>query len=131
MSTLRRCPPSNQRYNHGVDPKIKHFTCERDFPGKVFNFVEIELQNNFFGASMFCKNLFVANVLYLIFRYNWCPSQVHFRANLIVYLLTLARKWTFDGHQLYIEFTDYYSKNLFHKLNVLFRGLSYYFDISF
>ena len=34
-------------------------------------------------------------------RYNWCSSKVHFRANVIAYRFTLARKCTFDGHQLY------------------------------
>ena len=33
--------------------------------------------------------------------YNLCTIRVHFWANVIAYLFTLARKLTFDGHQLY------------------------------
>ena len=33
---------------------------------------------------------------------NCCPSKVRFRANVIAYLFTLARKLTFNGQQLYI-----------------------------
>ena len=29
--------------------------------------------------------------------YNWCPTKIRFRANVIVYIFTMARKWTFDG----------------------------------
>lgn len=36
----------------------------------------------------------------LLCYYNWCLLKAHFRANVIGYLLTLARKWTFDEHQL-------------------------------
>ena len=34
--------------------------------------------------------------------HNWCPSKVDFRASVESYAITLARKSTFDGQQLYI-----------------------------
>ena len=47
-------------------------------------------------------------IWYHIGLYNWCPSIVRFWANVITYVLTLARKWTIDGRQLYrwINYTD-------------------------
>ena len=41
------------------------------------------------------------------YTYNWYPSKVHFRATVKTYAITLARKWTFDGQQLFfIETCD-------------------------
>ena len=38
--------------------------------------------------------------------YNLCTIKVHFWANVIAYLFTFARKWTFDRHQLYFSVTN-------------------------
>ena len=43
-------------------------------------------------------------------QYNWCPSKVHFRANVKRCGITLARKWTFDGHKLYCRKLPYVGK---------------------
>ena len=57
------------------------------------------LRNDILFSFLSVNSHFLGSRPYTV--YNWCPSKVHFRANVIAYLLTLARKWTFDGHQLY------------------------------
>ena len=62
------------------------------------------------------------------FTYNWCASKIHFRANVIAYLFTLARKWTFHGHQLcgvsHIKCNIHIFTYTVYKQNVLFYGPS-------
>ena len=57
------------------------------------------LRNDILFSFLSVNSHFLGSRPYTV--YNWCPSKANFRANVIAYLLTLARKWTFDGHQLY------------------------------
>ena len=48
-----------------------------------------------------CMIIELDHIIYM--SYNCCPSKVHFRANVKKYAITLARRWTFDGHQMHMK----------------------------
>ena len=59
----------------------------------------------------------------LLSKYSCCPFKVHFRANVMAYLFRLARKWTFDGHRLYM-WPKFYLVNMWPKFLLILSCIS-------